>query len=61
LNLQHSIIRIGNKLRAQVRRKGVKPITKTFTAKAAAVHWAHELLAMPESGSIGSARIEIFG
>jgi len=45
-----SIIRIGNKWRAQVRRKGVKPTTKTFSAKAAAIHWAHALEAAIESG-----------
>lgn len=35
-----SIIKIGERWRAQIRRKGSKPITKTFPTKAAAWAWA---------------------
>lgn len=35
-----SIIKIGERWRAQIRRKGSKPITKTFPTKAAATAWA---------------------
>lgn len=45
-----SIIRIGKKWRAQVRRKGAKPTTKTFPTKAEATKWALALEADIESG-----------
>lgn len=38
-----SIIKIGKHWRAQVRRKGMKPITKTHRTKAAAEAWAKEV------------------
>jgi len=38
-----SIIKIGDKWRAQVRRKGHPPQTKTFSTKALAQHWAKTL------------------
>lgn len=38
-----SILKIGSSWRAQVRRKGHKPITETFPTKAAAVTWARAI------------------
>lgn len=46
-----SIIQIGDRWRAQVRRKGVKPITKTFGTKAAAQAWARRVEADIDAGT----------
>src|SRR5574338_496668 len=45
-----SIIKIGDRWRAQVRRKGHKPITKTHPTKAAAQAWARQMEGDIESG-----------
>jgi integrase len=45
-----SILRIGDRWRAQVRRKGAKSITKTFPTKAAATSWARKIEADLEAG-----------
>lgn len=45
-----SIIKIGDKWRAQVRRKGCKPITKTHPTKAAATAWARGVEATLDAG-----------
>lgn len=38
-----SVLKIGKKWRAQVRRKGSKPITQTFATKAEATDWARQI------------------
>ena len=38
-----SILKIGNNWRAQIRRKGHKPITETFPSKALALQWARKI------------------
>lgn len=45
-----SIIQIGGKWRAQVRRKGHKPITKTHRTKTAAESWARQIEAQLDAG-----------
>ncbi len=50
-----SIIQVAGKWRAQVRRKGVKAITKTFATKSAAQAWARRIEADVEAGTHRSA------
>lgn len=45
-----SIIRIGERWRAQVRRTGVKPITKTFATKSESERWARQIEAKIDAG-----------
>jgi len=45
-----SIIQIGKKWRAQIRRRGAKPITKTFGTKAEASAWARKTESLIETG-----------
>lgn len=53
-----SIIQIGAKWRAQVRRKGAKPITKTHPTKAAAQAWARRIEADIEAGTYRAETVE---
>lgn len=48
-----SIIKVKGKWRAQIRRKGSKPITKTFMTKALAEAWAKKVEAEVEAGNAG--------
>lgn len=45
-----SIIKIGERWRAQIRRKGSKPTTRTFATKAEATRWAREIEAELDAG-----------
>ncbi len=53
-----SIIQIGAKWRAQVRRKGAKPITKTHATKAAAQAWARRIEADIDAGTYRAETVE---
>jgi hypothetical protein len=48
-----SILKIGDKWRVQVRRRGTKSICKTFPTKAAAVAWAQRTEAAIADGAQG--------
>jgi integrase len=51
-----SILKIGDSWRAQVRRKGHKPITETFPNKALAVKWARQIEADMDARRFKDAR-----
>ncbi|MCO5399132.1 tyrosine-type recombinase/integrase [Ralstonia soli] len=51
-----SIIKVGDKWRAQIRRKGHAAITRTFTKKTLAEKWAHQVEADLEAGEFSDGR-----
>lgn len=50
-----SIIKIGERWRAQVRRTGVKPITKSFATKSEADRWARQIEAKIDAGDYAAS------
>lgn len=54
-----SIINIGGKWRAQVRRKGHKAITKTHSTKAEALAWARKIENQLDNGRPGASAVAI--
>lgn len=50
-----SIIKIGERWRAQIRRVGVKPITKSFGTKSEAERWARQMEAKIDAGDYQAA------
>jgi len=54
-----SIIEINGKWRAQVRRKGHAPITKTHRTKTAAIAWAKDIEAKLERGELAGPAVAI--
>jgi integrase len=51
-----SIIKVGEKWRAQVRRKGHQPVTRTFDKKAQAERWAHDVEGQLRDGGFNDER-----